>query len=198
MKIAKLVFGLLIAHCLACSTRSPGADGVSVIGLTPHQWASLGQPGLTHKLLQPFIGEWDVKLTFWSSPDSKGQSSNGHSSITWILGQRFVQEKFRGEVAGESFDGVGILGYDNGSREFRSLWIDSLNTAMTVASGRYLQDAQTFEFSSELYDPLRSATKVVKSRLQVTSDNSYVFTMQDESPEGKSFTSLEMAYSRRN
>jgi hypothetical protein len=68
---------------------------------------------------------------------------------------------------------------------------------MTVSTGQYLSETRTFEFSSELYDPLRGAAKIVTSRLQLLSDDSYVFSMQDETPEGKPFTALEMAYSRR-
>jgi hypothetical protein len=187
----------VILQCVACATRGPGADGVSAIGLTPQEWAALSQPSSAHNLLQRFVGEWEVKLTFWSAPGAQGQSSHGHSSITWILGRRFVQEQFKGQALGASFEGMGILGYDNGAREFKTLWLDSLNTAMTVATGRYAPDTQTFELESELYDPLRSGIKVVRSTLRFTSSDSYVFTMQDESPEGKSFTALEMVYVRQ-
>lgn len=198
MRFAALCAVLVSVQIVACSARAPGAGGVSAIGLTPQEWASLSKPGAQHKLLQSFVGEWDVRLTFWSSPNSKGQTSKGLSSIAWMLDGRFVREQFRGEVAGETFEGLGIMGFDNGAREFRSLWIDSLNTAMTVATGRYVPDANTFELSSELYDPLRSGFKVVKSTLRFTSPDTYVLSMQDKSPEGKSFTSFEMIYSRRS
>lgn len=198
MRSFRLLVVFLLVQCVACSARPSGSDGVSAIGLTPHEWADLSQPGASHELLAPFVGEWDVKLTFWSSPNTKGISSRGRSSIVWILGGRFVQEQFRGKAAGEPFEGLGVMGYDNGSRQFRTLWLDSLNTAMTVATGRYVPDTNTFELSSELYDPLRSGVKVVRSSLRFMSRDSYVFSMQDESPEGKPFTSLEMVYSRKS
>jgi hypothetical protein len=197
MRFATLYAVIVSLQLAACASRAPGANGVSAIGLTPQEWASLSQPGESHKLLQPFVGEWDVHLTFWSSPHSKGQSSKGSSSIEWMLDRRFVREQFRGEIAGKVFEGLGIMGFDGGAREFRSLWIDSLNTAMTVATGRYLPDANAFELSSELYDPLKSGLKVVKSTIRFISPDNYVLSMHDESPEGKSFTSFEMVYSRR-
>lgn len=197
MKFLRAGIVFFIIQCAGCAARGPGADGVSAIGLTPHEWASLSQPSSAHDLLQQFVGEWSVKLTFWSSPGAQGQSSHGHSSIAWMLGRRFVQEHFKGQILGESFEGLGIIGYDNGAREFKTLWLDSLNTAMTVATGRYVSHTQTLELESELYDPLRSGVKVVRSTLRFTSPDSYVFTMHDESPDGKSFTSLEMVYARK-
>ena len=88
------------------------------------------------------------------------------------------------------------MGYDNGSRTFKSVWLDSLNTAMTTATGRYNPDIHAIEFESQVYDPLRSGTKTVSSVLQFLSADSYTFTMTDISPEGERFTSLLMEYTR--
>ncbi len=177
--------------------RGRDADGVSAIGLTPMEWAALSKPGASHSLLDAFVGEWDVRLTFWSGPQSKASTSTGTSTLSWVLGKRFLQEEFHGEVAGEKFDGMGLMGYDNGSRTFKTIWLDSLNTAMTMASGRYIPESNIFELSSSVYDPLVSGEKTVRSTLQFTSNDTYVFSMIDRSPEGKEFVSLKMEYSRK-
>lgn len=197
MKKIGMLLVVSLLHVVGCSTRPHGEGGVTAGGLTPTQWASLSRPGASHKLLEPFIGEWSVEMTFWSSPDSKGESSRGTSRISWVLGKRFVEEQFKGEAAGAAFEGLGIMGYDNGSRTFSTVWIDSLNTALTTATGRYVPDQNAFELVSQLYDPLLSRAKTVHSTLRFSSPDSYVFTMTDESPEGKRFTSLEMIYRRK-
>jgi hypothetical protein len=182
----------------ACSfqARPFGEDGVSAVGLTPGEWVALSKPGPSHKLLASFVGDWDVTVTFWSNPEASGESSSGKSKISWILGDRFLQEQFSGTVGGGEYQGLGIMGYDNGSRAFKTVWVDSLNTALTTSSGRYQPDTSTFLFESQLYDPLASGVKTIQSQLQVNSPNSYTFTMTDTSPEGKRFTSLEMRYRR--
>lgn len=192
----------VIVLCLVCAScairsREAGQDGVSAVGLTPGEWAALSKPGPSHRLLETFVGKWDVQLTFWSDPKAAGESSVGTSQISWMLGGRFLQEHFSGKVAGEEYVGLGIMGYDNGSRTFKNVWVDSLNTALTTAEGRYDPETSTFVLESQLYDPLISGVKTITSTLQINSANSYTFSMRDISPEGKPFTSLEMRYTRQ-
>jgi hypothetical protein len=188
----------LLFLCAACSVRARDAGGVSAAGLTPTEWASLSKPGPSHRLLQTFVGDWDVQLTFWSDPKAAGETSAGRSQISWILGGRFLQEQFSGRIGSEDYTGVGIIGYDNGSRTFKTVWADSLNTALTTASGRYHPDTGTISLESQVYDPLLSGTKTIYSKLQINSPDSYTFSMTDKSPEGKHFTSFEMRYTRRS
>jgi hypothetical protein len=194
-------YGVLVLLLLlsACAQRLGAGerDGISAVGLTPGEWAALSKPGPSHRLLESFVGEWNVKLTFWSEPNSTGQSSSGQSQISWVLGKRFIQEQFTGYIAGEAYRGLGMIGYDNGSRSFKTVWADSLNTALTTSSGRFYPDTNTIILESEVYDPLVSGIKTVHSKLQIDSPNAYTFVMTDTSPEGKQFTSLEMRYQRK-
>jgi len=183
----------------ACAGRlgADKSDGVSAVGLSPEEWAALSKPGATHRLLDSIVGDWDVTLTFWSDPRSAGKSSSGRSQISWVLGKRFIQEHFSGTIIGEEYRGIGIMGYDNGSRRFKTVWADSLNTALTTSYGSFDSDTNTLLLESEVYDPLLSGVKQVHSRLQIHSPDLYTFVMTDTSPEGQEFTSLEMRYQRR-
>jgi hypothetical protein len=179
----------------ACSFRSSN-DGVSPVGLTPAAWAALSQPGESHRLLEIFEGEWDATITVRSGPGEISQVSNGHSNIHWILGKRFLQEDFKGETSGEKFDGMGLLGFDNGARAFKMVWVDSLNTALSVSTGTYVPESSIFEMVSAVYDPLLGREKTVRSTLRVMSNDSYRFVMEDTAPSGKKFTSFEILYIR--
>lgn len=187
---------VLVIQISACALRSSN-DGVSPVGLTPAAWAALSQPGASHRLLEMFEGDWDATISVRSGPSESAQISNGRSTIHWILDKRFLQEDFRGETAGEKFQGMGLMGYDNGARAFKMVWVDSLNTALSVSTGRYIPESNVFEMVSEVYDPLLGREKTVRSTLQVRSRDSYQFLMEDTAPNGKKFTSFEVLYSRR-
>jgi hypothetical protein len=187
---------LFISGSLGCSTWGE-SDGVLARSLSPSDWAALSKPGASHKLLDVLAGEWDVKITFWSSPSSASSESSGRSSIAWILGNRFLEERFEGEAAGESFNGRGIMGYDNAARRFQSVWIDSLNTTIALAAGKFDADSGALKMQSKIYDPLLGGEKEVRSELKINSNDSYTFSMIDSSPEGYEFTSMKMEYRRR-
>jgi hypothetical protein len=137
-----------------------------------------------------------VEVEFWSAADTKGEVSSGRSENEWILGERFIQERFKGSIGGEEYTGLGILGYDNGARRFRSVWMDSLNTALTTASGRYLADTHSFEFESLIYDPLIGGERSVRSYITFKGADRYTVTMLTRDTEGREFKSLEMRYQR--
>lgn len=196
--IKRFGYVVLSLCCVACSAGQSRSNGVSAIGLTPGEWAALSKPGPSHNLLQTFVGDWDVSLTFWSDPKTRGETSQGRSQISWILGKRFLQEQFSGAIGGEEYQGLGIIGYDNGSRSFKTVWADSLNTALTDSSGRYDPETNTIVLESQVYDPLRSGVKTVQSQLRINSPDSYTFSMTDTSPEGKQFKAFEMHYVRRS
>lgn len=198
MRLGATLLTLLTSVALsACSLRS-SKDGVSPVGLTPAAWAALSQPGASHRLLEIFEGQWDATITVRSGPGETTQISKGQSTIHWILGKRFLQEDFKGETAGEKFDGMGLLGFDNGARAFKMVWVDSLNTALSVSTGTYVPESNIFEMVSEVYDPLLGREKTVRSTLQVMSSDSYRFVMEDTAPSGKKFISFEILYTRRH
>lgn len=200
MRVYLALVLFVASHVLAsCSMRSSGGDidGVSAQGLTPGEWASLSQRGPSHKLLDMFVGDWNAQISFWSAPGADPQRSRGTSSIRWILGDRFLQEDFKGDVVGEQFQGMGLMGYDNAARQFKTVWIDSLNTALAVSYGKFLAERNAFDMASDVYDPLLGRTKTVRSMLAIESPDKYSFSMVDTAPNGQEFTSLEILYSRK-
>lgn len=193
-----MVCGAIVLGASALSGCSAWkhSSGVRALDLTPKEWASLGQPGSQHQLLQQLVGAWRVRITFWSSPESKGQVSHGTSESRWVLGGRFIQENFTGKVEGEPYTGMGMIGYDNGARGFKTVWLDSFNTSVASASGSYVEATKTFELVGEVYDPMRGGLKEVRSTIHLATPDSYIFSMYDETPTGRRFKSFEMYYSR--
>lgn len=194
--IKTVVVAAMAVVCAGCSLRGSD-DGVRPEGLTPLEWASLSKPGASHQLLDVFAGAWDVKITFWSGPKAGPQDSRGTSLLTWILGNRFLKEDFSGDVLGEGYQGLGLMGYDAASRRFTTVWLDSLNTAMAVQKGKYLPDTNSFELAGEVYDPLLGRSKTTRTQIHISSPDSYTVTMTDTDPSGRDFKSLEIVYTRR-
>lgn len=92
----------------------------------------LGQPGEHHKRLDRMTGEWAADAKFMM-PDGSSMESGGSMSSKWILGGRFVKGDFHlNDMMGQPFDGISIVGYDNATGEYKSVWIDSFSTAVFV------------------------------------------------------------------
>jgi hypothetical protein len=136
-----------------------------------------------------------VPLTGVTSPASSS-THMGIAKISWILGDRFLKEEFEGEMSGVSFQGVGMMGYDNGARRFTNLWVDSLSTAMVHAKGRYFAEENRFEFNGTVYDPLISKERNVRTTIEIISPKEYVVSTFEPTPQGTEMKTLEIRYEK--
>ena len=64
-------------------------------------------PGDHHKALNPMVGTFDVKVKFWPAPGAPAQESTGKSVNEWVLGGRWVQQRFDGTFMSAPFNGIG-------------------------------------------------------------------------------------------
>jgi hypothetical protein len=164
---------------------------------SPAEWVAMSKPGESHRLMDSFVGTWNVTMKFWSSPQSAPEQSSGVSESRWILGKRFIQESFKGKVGGQDFEGIGLFGFDNGRRRFDTLWLDSLNTSVARSSGAFDPENQIYSFEGQVYDPVLGRDKATKTTIRFLSPTRYVLTMFDHNPVYGDYKSLEMEYVRR-
>ena len=102
-------------------------------------------PGPEHEKLMAMAGNWDTKIKMkMMGPDSEWEHHTGHSKIQKALGGRYLIEKFNAEmgVMGE-MNGLLILGYNNLTEEFNSIWMDSFSTWPQFAAGGYDEEGRT-------------------------------------------------------
>jgi Protein of unknown function (DUF1579) len=92
-------------------------------------------PGLAHKSLNHFVGEWKADVKMWMEPGAAPKESQGSSSTRWILNGHFLEEEFKGEMAGKPFYGRWLIGYDNTKQKFNSVWVDDCSTSMSFTEG---------------------------------------------------------------
>ena len=70
-----------------------------------------GEPGDAHKKLEGLVGTWDTKVSFWMMPGTDPMASAGVSTNQWVMGGRYLEQRFKGDMGGMPFEGVGYTGY---------------------------------------------------------------------------------------
>ncbi len=91
-------------------------------------------PGEPHELFKRMVGTWDVN---WSLDLGETQRGEGCSTNGLIYGGRYIVHKYRGTFLGKSNKGMGIMGYDNRTKKYQWIWIDSLSTGISRSEGTY-------------------------------------------------------------
>ena len=148
--------------------------------------AEAGKPGAEHARLEPLVGNWDYTAKFWMDPNQPPVETQGTIERKWILGNRFLEEKIQGSsFDGQSkFEGIGLVGYDNGLKKYTSNFACSMGTGVCKGVGTANEKGDTFTFKTESYCPVFQKTMHGREVVRIESNDKIVFesymTMGDQ------------------
>ncbi len=157
----------------------------------------LGTPGAPHKLLADMAGSWNTKVKSWPAPNQPPMESTGTCEQKMILGGRFLQQEFAGDMMGGVYNGIGFTGYDNHTKKYVSTWMDSMNTAILIFEGIGSDGGKSFTQETRYYDnPMRGPMKW-RSVTKVVDDRTWIFELHGVDKKGKAERMMEITYTRK-
>jgi hypothetical protein len=153
-----------------------------------------GRPGPGHKALEHYAGNWKCDVKCWMDPNGQPEQSQATAKATWIMGGRYLQEDFQGQMMGRPFNGRMFLGFNNVKQNYQSVWFDDMNTAMFVSEGK--GDNKSITLEGKTSCPATNRTDIpMKVVLRVISPDKHTFEMFDGS-QGNART-MEITYTRQ-
>jgi hypothetical protein len=114
-----------------------------------------------------------------------------------LLGGRFLQQEFTGDMMGSTFTGIGVTGYDNHTKKYVSTWIDSMSTAILFFEGAASADGKTIAQESRYDNPIKGPMKW-RSVTKIVDDNTHVFEMYGTDKRGKEEKMMEITYNQKH
>jgi hypothetical protein len=113
-----------------------------------------------------------------------------------LLGGRFLQQEFTGEMMGSPFTGIGVNGYDNGIKKYMSAWMDSTGTGILCFEGTASADGKNFTQENHHNDPVRGPMKY-RSMTKIVDDNTHVFEIYSTVGNGEEEKMMEITDTRK-
>ena len=192
-----LTLGLALALCtsalFADDQKKSDADMQKAM---MEAWMKASTPGDAHKKLDGMVGTWDVTVKSWMAPGQPPAESTGTAVNQWVLGNRWMEEKFTGSFMGMPFQGIGYTGYDNIKKQYVGTWMDNMSTAVMVSSGKG-GSGNTYEFTSSMDDPMTGKPAMITEKVTFTDADHHTMEMWGPGPDGKVYKSMEISYSRK-
>lgn len=143
----------------------------------------LGTPGEPHKELAKSAGKWDVKMSMKMDPAGPWEVSEGSSNIKMIMGGRYMAEQTKFEMMGMESNGMLLQGFDNLTKTYQSVWIDTWGTRMMIAEGKKISD-NVVEFHGTMKDFASPEGRPYMFHVTTKSDDEVLMEMYDTIPEG--------------
>ncbi len=159
-------------------------------------YQKLGTPGASHKMLANLAGSWATKTRGWMEADKPPMEGTGTCEQKMILGGRYLQQEYTGEMMGSPFTGINLIGYDNHSKKYVSIWIDSMSTGIYYFEGTASVDGKTIMQESSYDDPVRGPA-VWLSVTRIVDDNTLEYEMYLTPKGGNKEKMMEMTVTRK-
>ena len=159
-------------------------------------YKKVGTAGEQHKLLAKLEGNWTTKSRGWLDPDTPPRESVGTCEQKLILDGHYLRQEYAGDMMGVPFTGISLMGYNNHTKKYESIWIDSLSTAIYKFEGTAGRDGRTITQECSYDDPVRGPA-VWRTVTRIKDDDTLEFEMF-VTPKGKKEEKMmEMTYSRK-
>ena len=132
---------------------APAKGGDAGMGMDPAMMAEmmkLGTPGKEHAELLKGIGQWENTIRMRMAPDAPWMDVKGTMKSSSMLDRYLVQES-EFNFMGMPMKGVNIIGFDNSTGEFTSMWADSMSTWWITSRGKPRADG-VVEFKGTMKD----------------------------------------------
>jgi hypothetical protein len=147
-----------------------------------------------HEFLKKYAGAWDCQVKGWSAPGQPPMVSHGSFVGEMILDGRFLLMNFKGEMFGQPFAGLQIIGFDNLQQKYVTLWIDNGSTFFFTTTGT--RQGGVISESGLWPDPLTGAQAPVKARTTWIGADEYLYEQFMVMPDKSEFKSMEMTCKR--
>jgi hypothetical protein len=163
-------------------------------------WMDYMTPGKEHKMMASWDGIWTGEVSLWTAPGQPPVQSTTTTTNKMVLGGRYQQASFSGDMMGMPFEGMSTLAFDNGKKQFVSTWIDNMGTGMMVSSGKWDDASKSVTFKGKMVDATAGNGKEVEFRevFKVTDNDHQSMEMYAVDPaSGKEFKTMEIKFTRK-
>jgi hypothetical protein len=193
MKIASALFLIAATAALADEPkREMSAEEKSMM----EKFTKAATPGPEHAQMAKMAGKWKIQVTSWMKPGAPPMKSEGTSEFKPTMGGRYLEEEVHGDMAGQPFEGRGLQGFDNVTREQWGTWVDNMGTGTMLMKGKCAAGSKKCSMKGKMPDAIAGKEVPFTSTMMMKDDNTFVVEMTGPGPDGKQFKNLELVYTR--
>jgi len=176
----------------------PGMDSAAMAEMEAKMKA-FSEPSAAHTSLKTWEGKWDMEVTYWMGEGAPGQTSPATAECKAIFGDRYIVEKVKGNMMGQPFEGMCIMGYNNGTKEHFSFWIDNMGTGYMIDNGTMNAEGNMLASKGDMYCALREKNCDTATKVTIIDNNTRKFEMfAPDMMTNNMYKCMEIKYTRAN
>ncbi|SCZ85517.1 DUF1579 domain-containing protein [Nitrosomonas mobilis] len=159
-------------------------------------YTKLAMPGEPHQLFASLAGSWTTKTKEWMGPNDPPVESTGSAEMKMLLGGRFLQQEYNGQMHGQPYTGIGINGYDNILKRYVSTWMSTMGTGIFTMEGTASADGKTITLHGQHTEP-GGGQMAHRAIWKIIDKNTQTFDMYGAHHGGEEMKMMEIVYTRK-
>ena len=134
----------------------------------------------------------------WMDPSQPPVESTGtmHGEMI-LMGGRYVEHTWKGNMMGMPFEGRGTDGYDNIGKQYVSSWMDNMGTGIMYSTGTCDDGGQGVHLQRRHVGPDERQEDQHGSVITWMDDNTFKNEMYGPGPDGKETKMMEIVAKRK-
>lgn len=193
LKLTRIVFVFLL---VIISNVFMSAQDAEDQAAQMQVWTEYMTPGPMHEMLAKSVGDWKTVSRFWMYPAGEPMETEGTGKTEMILGGRYQKSTHKSSMMGMETEGIYLIGYDNATEEFTSIWIDNIGTGTAIAKGRYDEGTNSIAMNGTMVDPMSKQEMNIRVVLKYLDNDNNLMEMY-VLYNGEEFKSMEIEFVRQ-
>ncbi len=150
-----------------------------------------------HFMLSRLEGFWEGTARTWFEKEVLADESLVNARMMTVLGQRFLQYTYSGNLQGKHYEGIMVWAYDLENDRCQCSWIDSFHTGTSLLFSEGRQTDKGFEVLGT--DGRKGMEQVWrwKTELEILNADQFILRAYHISPEGEEAKAIEVIYLRK-
>jgi hypothetical protein len=154
--------------------------------------AAAAQPGEHHEHLKRHLGPWTFTMRIWTGLETEPLTIEGSAEARSLLGGRFVETVYRGEIGGVPFEARAVDGYDNLAEKYERVWQDTFGTYTLLYDGTCTDEGLSRSLTAPFQGPASGSRLRNRVDIRFLEDGSYEHKSYILAGAGEPFLNMEL------
>jgi hypothetical protein len=154
-------------------------------------------PGEPQKKLARLVGDWTYTSKAWMAPGQPAMEANGTMHGEALMGGRYVEHTWKGNMMGMPFEGRATEAYDNVGKMYVNSWVDNMGTGIMHMTGTCDEAVKNCTYTGDVWDPMSGKKTSMKQVITWMDDNNFKNEMYGPGPDGKETKWMEIVAKRK-
>ena len=183
LKILFILFFMVLGWlgAVELTAQEPAASDAAAPDMAAmmEAWMKGATPGDEHAAIAKSAGTWKATVKAWTAPGAEPMVSEGIFKRQMMLGGRVLEENYESNMMGMPFNGHSLLGFDNVSGRWWTIWVDNMSTGPMIMWGDWDEQEKAYVYTGQTPDPVRGRLIEMKTIVRHVSDDEEKLEMYD-------------------